>query len=112
MLGFSVYILSYNFLQDCDTNTAKCVQIICSIKSLRKGNSAYVDIKSRIWNSTLVEDYSKVDWVQIKSKIEIEITDKTFNISGESVRQFSVSIPNVYILFVYRYFCTFSKKIE
>lgn len=80
------------FFQDCDTGTAKCVEIMCSIKDLRKGNAAYVDIKSRIWNSTLVEDYSKVDWVVIRSKIEIEITDKTFNTSGESVPQFSVSL--------------------
>ncbi|KAJ8911157.1 hypothetical protein NQ315_008342 [Exocentrus adspersus] len=76
-------------IMDCITGTAKCVEIICSVKDLKKGNSAYVDIKSRIWNSTLVEDYSKVDWVMIKSNLEVEITDKSFNISSESVPQFS-----------------------
>lgn len=71
--------------------TAKCVNVVCTIKKLRRGNSANIVIKSRLWNSTLVEDYSNVDWVTIKSYAEVEISDKSFNISSDSIQSFSVS---------------------
>lgn len=32
---------------------------------------------SRIWNSTLVEDYSQVDWVTIVSRAQVYIPDRT-----------------------------------
>lgn len=51
----------------------------------------YVEIKSRIWNATLVEDYSNVDWVQINSHAQVEILDKTFITKPEQLFGFSVS---------------------
>lgn len=66
------------------------------IRKLKRGNQADIDIRSRIWNSTLVEDYSKVDWVSIKSHAIVEITDKSFNISSESIREFSVSLLQMF----------------
>ncbi|KAJ8933057.1 hypothetical protein NQ318_023090 [Aromia moschata] len=76
--------------EDCISGTAKCSEIICTIRKLNKENQAFVDVRSRIWNSTLVEDYSNVDWVVIKSTAEVEISDKTFNISSNSVQIYSV----------------------
>lgn len=77
--------------KDCNKGTAKCIDLVCTIRKLKKGNQADIDIKSRIWNSTLVEDYSKVDWVSIKSHATVEMSDKSFNISLHSIREFSVS---------------------
>lgn len=34
-------------------------------------------INSRIWNSTLVEDYNQVDWVSIISRAQIHLPDKS-----------------------------------
>lgn len=45
---------------------------------LKKQNTMYIEVRSRIWNSTLVEDYSNVDWVQIYSRASVEIMDASF----------------------------------
>lgn len=45
---------------------------------LKKQNTMYIEVRSRIWNSTLVEDYSNVDWVQIYSRASVEIMDTSF----------------------------------
>ncbi|XP_030754239.1 integrin alpha-PS1-like isoform X2 [Sitophilus oryzae] len=65
-------------IMDCMEN-ARCVDILCYIGSLKKQQApVYVEIKSRIWNSTLVEDYSNVDWINIRSVGEISIDDSSF----------------------------------
>ncbi|XP_018318940.1 integrin alpha-PS1-like, partial [Agrilus planipennis] len=62
---------------DCNRMTAKCITIKCYIAQIDKGEEATIRIKSRLWNSTLVEDYSKVDWVTISSHAELKIPDST-----------------------------------
>ncbi|KAL1497241.1 hypothetical protein ABEB36_008234 [Hypothenemus hampei] len=69
--------------------SARCAQIDCYVRGLKKQNQAFIKIKSRIWNSTLVEDYSNVDWVQISSYAEVEILDKTFITKPDQVFSFS-----------------------
>lgn len=44
---------------------------------MEKGSEATVRIKSRLWNSTLLEDYNNVDLVKIKSKGVIIIPDRS-----------------------------------
>nr|CAH7714317.1 unnamed protein product [Callosobruchus chinensis] len=75
-------VVSMDCIQE---NSAKCVTIMCTIKKLNRGNQAEIDIKSRIWNSTLVEGYRNVDWVVIKSHAYVELGDKSFNVSSESI---------------------------
>ncbi len=58
---------------DCDRGTAKCLTITCQVYNLPAGDSVTVEIKARLWNSTLVEDYSDVDRVEIYSKSSVII---------------------------------------
>lgn len=43
---------------------------------MEKGSEVTIQINSRLWNSTLLEDYSNVDFVKIKSKGSIIIPDR------------------------------------
>lgn len=63
--------------QDCNLNTAKCIEIRCSVSKLNKRTSTTIMLISRIWNSTLVEDYNHVDWVSIISRAQIQLADKS-----------------------------------
>ena len=58
---------------DCDRGTAKCFTITCQIYNLKADNSFTIEIKSRLWNATLVEDYSNIDRVEILSKASVII---------------------------------------
>lgn len=58
---------------DCDRGTAKCLPITCQIYNLKANNSFTIEIKSRLWNATLVEDYSNIDRVEILSKASVII---------------------------------------
>lgn len=64
------------FCQDCKVS-AKCVTINCHFPKFPKKRAATITIKSRLWNSTLVEDYSQVDWVRIVSYAGVTILDPT-----------------------------------
>lgn len=61
-----------SFLQSCDSPaTAKCFTFLCNIRNLAAGRTATIYIKSRLWNSTLVEDYPRVNTVSIKSRASL-----------------------------------------
>ncbi|XP_042235673.1 integrin alpha-PS1-like isoform X1 [Homarus americanus] len=57
-----------NLKCDGDIPTAKCYIFRCNIRNLGAKQSRSIRIKSRLWNSTLVEDYPRVSYVSIKSK--------------------------------------------
>ncbi|XP_023336836.1 integrin alpha-PS1, partial [Eurytemora carolleeae] len=52
---------------DCGRGTAKCLSISCDIPRLGRGDHAIIRLSSRVWNSTLVEDYPHVDSVLINA---------------------------------------------
>ncbi|XP_076754708.1 multiple edematous wings [Xylocopa sonorina] len=58
---------------NCKAGTAKCFDIKCSIYNLQRKQETIITIKARLWNSTLVEDYPKVDEVKISSNAKILI---------------------------------------
>ncbi|XP_017787536.1 PREDICTED: integrin alpha-PS1 [Habropoda laboriosa] len=58
---------------NCKAGTAKCFDITCFIYNLQRKQEAIITIKARLWNSTLVEDYPKVDEVKIGSNAKIII---------------------------------------
>ncbi|KAI0240277.1 Integrin alpha-PS1 [Lamellibrachia satsuma] len=60
-------------IMDCDRKTAKCFTFPCVLGEIRKGESIVISMRSRLWNSTFVEDYTHVDHVRIFSKAEIKI---------------------------------------
>ncbi|XP_015182230.1 PREDICTED: integrin alpha-PS1 isoform X2 [Polistes dominula] len=67
--GQKHYIVSMN----CKAGTAKCFDITCIIYNLQRKQEAIITVKARLWNSTLVEDYPKVDMVKIGSNAKIII---------------------------------------
>ncbi|XP_076377738.1 multiple edematous wings isoform X2 [Megalopta genalis] len=58
---------------NCKAGTAKCFDITCFIYNLQRKQEAIITVKARLWNSTLVEDYPKVDDVKIASNAKIVI---------------------------------------
>ncbi|XP_013415962.1 integrin alpha-PS1 isoform X2 [Lingula anatina] len=58
---------------DCQAGTAKCITFNCSIGKMTTGDSAFVRVTARLWNSTFVEDYASVDYVEIFSYARLEI---------------------------------------
>jgi len=56
---------------DCNRGTAKCLTITCQVYGVRANASFTVEVKARLWNSTLVEDYTSVDRVEIVSKASV-----------------------------------------
>jgi hypothetical protein len=57
---------------DCDRGTAKCLRITCQVYNLRANTSFIIEVKSRLWNATLVEDYGTgVDRVEVVSKASV-----------------------------------------
>ncbi|XP_063973900.1 integrin alpha-PS1 isoform X1 [Diachasmimorpha longicaudata] len=58
---------------NCKGGTAKCFDIRCIIYNLERKQEATITVKARLWNSTLVEDYPKVDKVKIGSNARIVI---------------------------------------
>ena len=58
---------------NCKAGTAKCLDITCFIYNLQRKQEAIIIVKARLWNSTLVEDYPKVDQVKIGSNARIII---------------------------------------
>jgi len=58
---------------NCLLGTAKCFKFRCIVYNLQKNQEATVFIRARLWNSTLVADYPKVDRVNIVSRAKLHI---------------------------------------
>jgi len=59
----------------CNT-TAKCLKINCVIPMLPKGKAVDIVLTSRVWNSTLVEEFPSNE-VVIRTYARVDIPDKT-----------------------------------
>ncbi|XP_052246976.1 integrin alpha-6-like isoform X2 [Dreissena polymorpha] len=87
---------------DCDSKTAKCYEIRCKIGVLSPDQNVKIRIRSRLWESTLLQDYRLVDAVHIRSKGKIHIRPElnvlqsnTKNDVGYAV---TVAIPSIQIV--------------
>lgn len=60
---------------NCDKLTAQCVKIQCEFYAMPAKTEAQVIIKTRLWNSTLVAEYPRVDRVLIMSTAYVKIPD-------------------------------------
>ncbi|XP_073969159.1 integrin alpha-PS1-like isoform X1 [Rhodnius prolixus] len=58
---------------NCKAGTAKCIKFHCVFYKLSASQSATLTIKARLWNSTLVEDYSRVKAAEIASNAKIYV---------------------------------------
>ncbi|XP_055371581.1 integrin alpha-PS1 [Condylostylus longicornis] len=65
-------------IMDCEKNTAKCIHIRCDLFNMPQKTEAYIHVKARLWNSTLVSDYPRVDLVKIVSRARIIIPKEAF----------------------------------
>ncbi|XP_055302350.1 integrin alpha-PS1 isoform X2 [Sitodiplosis mosellana] len=60
---------------DCEKYSAKCITLKCALYNMPSKSEAYVHVKARLWNSTLVNDYPRVDLVKIVSSAHISIPE-------------------------------------
>lgn len=88
-------------LLDCQSGSAKCHDIRCRIGTLQMNKQVQIKIRSRLWESTLLEDYRHVDEVQIQSMAILTIRpelnvvqSKTNNDIGYAT---TVAIPSLQI---------------
>ncbi|XP_033911681.3 integrin alpha-3b [Acipenser ruthenus] len=59
---------------DCSQKTANCITFSCPL--LNMTNKATVIVRARVWNSTLLEDYSEVGRVTVKAKATLKLVTK------------------------------------
>lgn len=59
---------------DCGRRSAKCFTISCSLPRLARRDFAVIKLRSRVWNSTLVEDYPHIDSVVINARARLEMS--------------------------------------
>lgn len=71
----SISIVVSIFFQDCEKSSAKCITLNCVIYNMPSKSEAYIHVKARLWNSTLVADYPRVDLVRIVSYAHISIPE-------------------------------------
>lgn len=64
---------------ECNKATAKCIKIQCEIYNMAANTEAYVHVKARLWNSTLVTEHPRADAVRIISTAHVEIPTQ-FNV--------------------------------
>ncbi|XP_074518763.1 integrin alpha-3b [Halichoeres trimaculatus] len=63
------------YLLECSKGTARCVTFTCPL--LNMTNSAKIHVRSRLWNSTMLEDYPNALRVKVKGQATLKlITDK------------------------------------
>ncbi|KAK6050344.1 hypothetical protein COOONC_12148, partial [Cooperia oncophora] len=57
----------------CAEKTAKCFTVTCHFDFLDANSAPVVDFRARLWNTTFIEDYSDVEYVEIASYGRIEL---------------------------------------
>ncbi|KAM3859578.1 integrin alpha-3b [Diretmus argenteus] len=83
------------YLLDCSKSTARCVTFTCPL--LNMTTSAKIIVRSRVWNSTMLEDYSNALRVKVKGQATLKlITDKPTIKMDSETREFTVNIDPVF----------------
>ena len=81
---------------DCDRGTAKCLTITCQVYNLKANNSFTIEVKSRLWNATLLEDYSNIDRVEIYSRAAVIIDPVyTQDVSNDYKSILTLALPDL-----------------
>ncbi|KAF7662454.1 hypothetical protein LDENG_00235490, partial [Lucifuga dentata] len=80
-----------SYLLECSKGTARCVTFTCPL--LNMTTSAKIIVRSRVWNSTMLEDYSNAQRVEVKGQVTLKlITDKPTIKMNRETRMFTVYI--------------------
>ncbi|XP_016296272.1 integrin alpha-3-like [Sinocyclocheilus anshuiensis] len=81
-------------LLECSKLTARCMTFSCPLHNML--TQAEIRVKSRMWNSTLLEDYANVLRVEVKGQATLRLlTDKPAIKMDNQIREFSVNIDPV-----------------
>ena len=62
---------SSGFVLDCSSDSVQCHIFSCRLSNLRANESAVIRIRSRVWNSTLVEEFPEAQLVVIQSRAKV-----------------------------------------
>uniref|UniRef100_A0A3Q3VQM3 Uncharacterized protein n=1 Tax=Mola mola TaxID=94237 RepID=A0A3Q3VQM3_MOLML len=83
-----------NFLLECSKGTARCVTFTCPL--LNMTDSAEIYVRSRLWNSTMLEDYFNALRVTVRGQATLKlITDKPTIKMDSQTNVFTVEIEPV-----------------
>ncbi|XP_043109036.1 integrin alpha-3b isoform X2 [Puntigrus tetrazona] len=81
-------------LLECSKPTARCMTFSCPL--LNMSTQAEIRVRSRVWNSTLLEDYANALRVEVKGQATLRLlTDKPAIKMDNQIREFSVNIDPV-----------------
>uniref|UniRef100_A0A8C9R1I2 Integrin, alpha 3b n=1 Tax=Scleropages formosus TaxID=113540 RepID=A0A8C9R1I2_SCLFO len=83
------------YLLDCEKGTAHCQKFSCPLHNM--SNVAKVIVRTRVWNSTMLEDYADAFRVQVKGKATLKLATNISTIKIISdTREFTLDIdPNL-----------------
>ncbi|XP_030610282.1 integrin alpha-3b [Archocentrus centrarchus] len=70
------------YLLECSKGTAKCVTFSCPL--LNMSNTATIYVRSRLWNGTMLEDYSNADRVTVKGQATLKLISAQSKIKMDS----------------------------
>ncbi|CAD6185818.1 unnamed protein product [Caenorhabditis auriculariae] len=61
--GYDINVVTIS----CTEKTAKCFKVSCHFDFIDANSAPVVDFRARLWNSTFIEDYWDVEYVEVKS---------------------------------------------
>uniref|UniRef100_A0A9J7ZM73 Integrin, alpha 3b n=2 Tax=Cyprinus carpio TaxID=7962 RepID=A0A9J7ZM73_CYPCA len=80
--------------KECSKMTARCVTFSCPLHNM--STQTEIRVRSRVWNSTLLEDYANALRVEVKGQATLRLlTDKPAIRMDNQTREFSVNIDPV-----------------
>lgn len=83
-----------SFMLECSKGTARCVRFTCPL--LNMTNSAKIYVHSRLWNSTMLEDYPSALRVTVRGEATLKlITDQSHIKMDSQTSMFTVHIDPV-----------------
>ncbi|KAM6951048.1 integrin alpha-3b [Aplochiton taeniatus] len=83
-----------SYLLECSKGTARCVTFTCPL--LNMSTSATILVRSRVWNSTMLEDYANALRVKVKGQATLKLITDIPTIKMESqTAEFTVDIDPV-----------------
>ncbi|XP_065080048.1 integrin alpha-PS1 isoform X2 [Ochlerotatus camptorhynchus] len=80
---------------DCKRNTAKCISIVCNVYDVQPKAQVLINVTARLWNSTLVSDYPRVDLVKIASIARIKVFEVHQDHPFDSVTVETLAYPEL-----------------
>ncbi|XP_034049610.1 integrin alpha-3b isoform X2 [Thalassophryne amazonica] len=72
----------HTYLLECSTGTARCVTFTCPLHNMT--SSAKITVRSRVWNSTMLEDYSRAVSVEVRGEAALRLINHDPNIKMEN----------------------------